>query len=94
MIVLRRSKYLNFTKRALILILSLVVFVLNPIVSAEKKLVFDDAMLFTEDEIVKLEEEANNLSNDYNMDIVIVTTANTDEEAKEFLTLMGMPFKK
>ena len=68
----------NFTKRALILILSLVVFVLNPIVSAEKKLVFDDAMLFTEDEIVKLEEEANNLSNDYNMDIVIVTTDDAD----------------
>ncbi len=28
------------------------------------------------------------------LDIVIVTTANTDEEAKEFLSLMGMPFKK
>lgn len=28
------------------------------------------------------------------MDIVIVTTAETDEEAKKFLELMGMPFKK
>lgn len=28
------------------------------------------------------------------LDVVIVTTANTDEEAKEFLSLMGMPFKK
>jgi len=28
------------------------------------------------------------------MDIVITTTANTDEEARELLTLMGMPFKK
>ncbi len=28
------------------------------------------------------------------MDIVIVTTANTDEEAKEFLDKMGMPFAK
>lgn len=28
------------------------------------------------------------------MDIIIVTTAKTDEEAKEFLRLMGMPFKK
>lgn len=28
------------------------------------------------------------------MDIVIVTTANTDVEAKELLTLMGMPFAK
>ncbi|MDQ0256018.1 large subunit ribosomal protein L5 [Evansella vedderi] len=28
------------------------------------------------------------------MDIVIVTTANTDEEARELLTQMGMPFQK
>ena len=28
------------------------------------------------------------------MDIVIVTTANTDEEARELLTLRGMPFAK
>ena len=28
------------------------------------------------------------------MDIVFVTTAKTDEEAKAFLQLMGMPFKK
>ena len=28
------------------------------------------------------------------MDIVICTTANTDEEAKELLTLMGAPFEK
>lgn len=28
------------------------------------------------------------------LDIIIVTTAKTDEEAKEFLRLMGMPFKK
>ena len=28
------------------------------------------------------------------MDIVVVTTANTDEEAREFLTLCGMPFAK
>lgn len=28
------------------------------------------------------------------MDIVIVTTAKTDEEAKTFLELMGMPFRK
>lgn len=26
------------------------------------------------------------------MDIIIVTTAHTDEESREFLTLMGMPF--
>jgi large subunit ribosomal protein L5 len=28
------------------------------------------------------------------MDIVIVSTANTDEEARELLTQLGMPFKK
>lgn len=28
------------------------------------------------------------------MDIIIVTTAHTDEEAKGFLELMGMPFRK
>jgi len=28
------------------------------------------------------------------MDVVIVTTATTDEEARELLTLMGMPFRK
>ena len=28
------------------------------------------------------------------MDINIITTANTDEEAKELLTLMGAPFEK
>jgi large subunit ribosomal protein L5 len=28
------------------------------------------------------------------MDVVIVTTADTDEEAREMLALMGMPFRK
>jgi large subunit ribosomal protein L5 len=28
------------------------------------------------------------------MDVVIVTSAKTDEEARELLTLMGMPFRK
>jgi len=28
------------------------------------------------------------------MDIIMVTTANTDEEARELLTLLGMPFKR
>lgn len=30
----------------------------------------------------------------HGMDIIIVTTAKTDEEAKAFLSLMGMPFAK
>jgi large subunit ribosomal protein L5 len=28
------------------------------------------------------------------MDIIFVTTANTDEEARELLTLLGMPFRR
>jgi large subunit ribosomal protein L5 len=28
------------------------------------------------------------------MDVIFVTTANTDEEAREFLKLLGMPFAK
>ncbi len=28
------------------------------------------------------------------MDVIVVTTANTDEEARELLTLFGMPFRK
>ncbi|MCR4842632.1 MAG: 50S ribosomal protein L5, partial [Eubacterium sp.] len=28
------------------------------------------------------------------MDVTIVTTANTDEEARELLTLFNMPFRK
>jgi large subunit ribosomal protein L5 len=28
------------------------------------------------------------------MDVIIVTTAKTDEEAKELLALFGMPFRK
>jgi large subunit ribosomal protein L5 len=28
------------------------------------------------------------------MDVIFVTTAKTDEEARELLTLFGMPFKK
>ncbi len=30
----------------------------------------------------------------HGMDITFVTTAKTDEEAKAFLTLMGMPYRK
>ncbi len=41
---------------------------------ANRTLVYDDAMLFSASEISNLEEEANVLSDLYNMDIVIVTT--------------------
>lgn len=71
----------KITRRLMVLALSfiLVIMIFDPIkVSAEKSLVYDDAMLFTEEEIVKLQKEATSLSNTYNMDIVIVTTNDAD----------------
>ncbi len=62
-----------FPKLLLFLIIGLIMF--SPMTSnGEKSLVYDDAMLFSQNEIVTLEDEANVLSNAYNMDIVIVTT--------------------
>lgn len=57
----------------LLLLLNILFFNLST-VYGDKTLVYDDASLFTKDEKIKLEEESNNLSNKYNMDIVIVTT--------------------
>lgn len=71
----------NLIRRSMSIILALMlsIFIFNlDTVLADKSLIFDDAMLFTEDEIVKLEAEANSLSNDYNIDIVIVTTNDAD----------------
>ena len=46
-----------------------------------------EQLIFPEIEYDKIEQIRG-------LDVIIVTTANTDEEAKEFLRLMGMPFKK
>jgi len=46
-----------------------------------------EQLIFPEIEFDKIEQIRG-------LDVIIVTTANTDEEAKEFLRLMGMPFKK
>lgn len=55
------------------------IFVSNPSVAKSEGLkVFDDANLFTEDQIIKLNEEAGNISNNYKMDIIIVTTEATN----------------
>lgn len=73
----------KFPRKLLILVFSLIISISilgSATVYANKTLVFDDGMLFTEDERVRLEEEANNLSSQYNMDIVIVTT--NDAEGK------------
>lgn len=64
-------------KRTLISLLCIVLFVtaLNPIIALGlKPSVYDEGMLFTEEEIKDLEDKANSLSNKYNMDIVILTT--------------------
>lgn len=57
------------------LILLFVILLVCPSVSiAQNQAIFDEANLFTQSEINKLEDQAINLSSDYNIDIVIVTT--------------------
>ena len=40
------------------------------------------------------EIDFDNVNKVRGLDIVIVTTANTDEESRELLTQLGMPFAK
>ena len=46
------------------------------------------------EQIIFPEIEYDKIDKVRGMDIIFVTTANTDEEAKELLTLLGMPFKQ
>ena len=46
------------------------------------------------EQLVFPEIEYDKIGDIQGMDIVFVTTAKTDEEAKELLTLMGMPFSR
>ena len=46
------------------------------------------------EQLIFPEIEYDMVENIRGLDVVIVTTAKTDEEAKAFLELMGMPFKK
>jgi large subunit ribosomal protein L5 len=46
------------------------------------------------EQLIFTEIEYDNVDKVRGMDIVIVTTANSDEEARELLTQMGMPFQK
>ena len=46
-----------------------------------------EQLIFPEIEYDKVDKERG-------MDVIFVTTANTDEEARELLRLFGMPFKK
>lgn len=60
-----------------LLFLILFIFVLNPMIANGQGLkVFDDANLFSNEEINILEDEAKGISNEYDMDIIIVTTNN------------------
>ena len=46
------------------------------------------------EQIIFPEIEYDKVDKDRGMDIIFVTTANTDEEARELLTLFNMPFAK
>ncbi|AMB93819.1 50S ribosomal protein L5 [Aerococcus sanguinicola] len=46
------------------------------------------------EQLIFPEIDFDNVDKVRGMDIVIVTTANTDEESKELLTQIGMPFQK
>ena len=78
----------NKKKKNLLVLLLLIlpIFILNPIIANSEELkVFDYANLFTEGEIIRLNDEANLLSNDYNIDIVIVTTEDAESKTtREF----------
>lgn len=78
----------SLTNRSIKLILFIIIglTMMFPITTyAEKALVFDDAMLFSQEEVMNLENEANLLSKFYNMDIVIVTTDDTiDKTTREY----------
>lgn len=50
--------------------------------------------LGVKEQLIFPEIEYENVVKTRGMDIVIVTTAKSDEEAKELLTLLGMPFAK
>ena len=50
-------------------------------------------MIGIKEQLIFPEIEYDKIDKLRGMDIAFVTTANTDEEAKELLTLLGMPFK-
>jgi len=58
---------------------------------------FDGRGNFTlgiKEQLIFPEIEYDKVEKIYGMDITFVTTAETDEEAKELLSLLGMPFRK
>lgn len=67
----------NYKKLVAIIFFVSIIMINSVVALAYKNLVFDEAGLLTQDEIVSLETEANELSEKYNMDIVITTTDDT-----------------
>lgn len=67
---IKKKRFILFIIVALILSLNI------SIIYGADSLVFDDAMLFTEEERRNLEARASSLSEQYHMDILIVTTDN------------------
>ena len=49
--------------------------------------------LGVKEQLILPEIEYDKIDKTRRMDIILVTSANTDEEAKELLTLLGMPFR-
>ena len=61
-------------KIPMLFIIGLMIFMSSIHVFAEKQLVYDDAFLFSDSQIQDLEDRANALSDEFNLDIVITTT--------------------
>ncbi|WFA07977.1 TPM domain-containing protein [Tissierella sp. Yu-01] len=69
---------LNNYRRIFTLMIVIGILIINSVaVFAYKNLVFDEAGLLTQDQILSLENEANDLEQLYSMDIVITTTNDT-----------------
>ena len=59
-----------------------------------KSYLYRACLLYTSEQLIFPEIEYDKIDKLRGMDITFVTTAETDEEAKELLTLMGAPFTK
>ncbi len=82
--------------RRYFLLLAIFLLILLPVgnIYAEKTLVIDNANLMTADEVIDLNEKANALSEEYKMDIVILTADNlegksTSEFADDYFDYSG-----
>ncbi len=65
-------------RRIITLLLIVVIISTSGIANAQKSMVVDDASLFSASQITDIEDKVLKLSDEYNMDIVVVTTLFTD----------------